>query len=520
MISTANDPEVRYQVGWINSPPAFGLDVSELRPGHNVVFDADVPGYPFQSLNELPPGDYYVQGLLNVYTRFPRADGHVIWAHMDQWEGQSFSRSPGNLYSKQQRLHIDARHGGKIQISLSEVIPPIKVPPDTRWVKYVKIQSRLLSQFWGHPMYLGAVVLLPRDYESHPDARYPVIYQQGHFNLRAPFEFETTATSETNQEREEREAHGLETGYEFYNAWNSDNFPRAIAVTFLHPTPYFDDSYAVDSANNGPYGTAIMTELVPYIEKEFRIIAEPRARVLVGGSTGGWEALALQLFHPEFFGGAWVLFPDPIDFRRFQLLDIYEDKNAFIVGPRDLPTWGRAPWLSSERSFARADDGQSIATVRQVTRMEAVFGSKGRGGGQLAIWNAVFGPVGEDGYPKPLWNEATGEIDHEVALYSQAHGYDLRNYAETNWMRIGPMLEGKLNLSCGDMDNFYLNLGVYLFQRFLEVNSPYAPQDIEYGRPLKGHGWQPMTNAELVRVMVDRVESKSPPGEKLSWAER
>ena len=518
MFSHTNDPEVRFQVGWVTSPPAFGMDVSELRAGQSALFKGSVTGYPVNSLKDLPAGDYFVQALLNVYTEFHRADGHVIWAHMDQWEGQNFDLSPGNLFSVVQKVHLGAGGREKLKIQLTEVVPPVQVPVDTVWVKHIKIQSPLLTKFWGRPMYLGAVVLLPRDYESRPQMRYPVIYQQGHFSHNAPFDFRIVPVSETEGERQVRESHGVETGYEFYKAWSSDEFPRAIAVTFLHPTPYYDDSYAVDSANNGPYGTAIMTELIPYLEKQFRIISEPYARMLVGGSTGGWEALALQLFHPNFFGGAWILYPDPIDFRRYQLIDIYRDENSFVLGSGDLPPSPIQSWAPVERSFYRAVDGQSLATVRQVSQVEAVFGSKDRSGGQLAIWDATYGPVGDDGYPKPLWNRQTGEIDRGVALYMRDHGYDLRYFAKSNWSKIGQRLAGKLNLYCGDTDNFYLNLGVYLFAQFLRDESTYTVSDsLGYGRPMKGHGWQPMTNAALVKVMMDRVARNAPKNTSVAW---
>lgn len=187
----------------------------------------------------------------------------------------------------------------------------------------------------------------------------------------------------------------------------------------------------------------------------------------------------------------------------------------------DVPEWGRQDWGEPERAFARSDDGQPLATLRQVSRLEATLGSKQRSGGQLAIWDATFGPVGNDGYPQPLFDESTGAIDHNVVLYMRNHGYDLRYYAQTHWAQIGRELAGKLHLACGDMDNFYLNLGVYLFAQFLEkVDSRDVEGSIKYGRPLKGHGWQPMTNAQLVRQMAERVAVKSPNGESTTWIGR
>src|SRR5581483_1188121 len=247
----------------------FGVDVDAMKPGQPVVFEGGVAGYPVHRLRDLPAGDYFVQALLNVYTEFHRSDGHVIWAHADQWEGQQFNRSPGNLYSKPQRVHIDPAQAATVTLQLTEVIPPIQVPQDTAWVKHVKIQSKLLTAFWGRPMYLGAVVLLPRDYAERTQEHYAVIYQQGHFSHDAPFNFSTEKRAETDQERADRVALGFETGYEFFRSWSAQDLPRMIAIRFQHPTPFYDDSYAVNSANNGPYGDAIMTELIPYLETHF-----------------------------------------------------------------------------------------------------------------------------------------------------------------------------------------------------------------------------------------------------------
>ena len=266
-------------------------------------------------------------------------------------------------------------------------------------MKRVKIQSQLLTKFWGHPMCLGATVLLPKGYDERPGERYPAIYIQGHFGLAAPFGF---SDKPPGSEREK-------AGYDFYRDWSSDNFPRMIAVTFQHPTPYFDDSYAVNSANNGPYGDALLQELIPYLEEHFRLIAEPRTRLLTGGSTGGWESLALEVHHPDFFGGTWTFFPYPVDFRRYQLVNIYEDENAF-----------RAPgfdYMVPERPMMRTVEGQMVQTMRQMSQLEEVLGSHGRSAQQFEAWDAVYGPVDEDGYPRPLWDKRTGKIDREVAKY-------------------------------------------------------------------------------------------------------
>jgi hypothetical protein len=488
--------EPRLQAGhWGGQTPFFGADVDRLKPGETAVIDAGTLGYPATSLTDIPAGEYFVQALLNVYTRFPRSDGHVIWAHMDQWEGQQFNRSPGNLTSEPLKVSLNPTAGYNVKLELNKVIPPIEVPADTDWVKRIKFESKLLTAFWGRPIHLGATVLLPKAYDAHPDVCYPVAYDQGHFSLRAPFGFRP------DPDTEERRG----SGAGLYPAWVSEDFPRLIVVTFQHPTPYYDDSYAVDSANNGPYGQAIMTELIPYLEERFRILKQPNARLLTGGSTGGWESLALQVYHPEFFGGTWTLFPDPVDFRRYQMVNIYNDENAF-----------QAPgvkWMTPERPMMRTAEGQVTQTVRQMSQLEEVLGSKGRSGQQLQAFEAVFGPMGEDGYPRPLWDKRTGRIDRDVANYMRDNGYDLRHYIETRWKDIGPQLVGKLHFYCGDMDNFYLNVSLYMLEDFLEkTTDPHYDGSFEWGRPMKGHGWSPHTPTELLRIMAGHVRQNEPEG--------
>lgn len=503
LVLIGRDPgkEPRLQLGWPGDAPAvFGINVDQLKPGAQAMVDGRSSSSPFASLNDLPAGDYYVQALLNVYTEFRRSDGHVVWAHMDQWEGQQVNRSPGNLYSPPQKLHVDPHAGFDYKLEMTQVIPPVQVPPDTAWVKRLKIQSKLLTEFWGHPIYLGATILLPRGYADHPDVYYPVIYIQNHFNLTPPFGFRSAPPGSEGHGPSDR------SGYGFYEAWNSPDFPRFIAVTFQHPTPFYDDSYAVNSANNGPYGDALLTELIPYIEEHFRIIRKPYARVLTGGSTGGWESLALQVYHPDFFGGTWTFYPDPVDFRRYGLNNIYEDENAFVEPGHS--------WIPPKRYLDRRPYGQPVITTEDFSHYEAVLGSHDRSQDQLAAWEAAYGPVAEDGYPKPVWDKTTGVIDHSVALYMRDHGYDLRYYLETNWAKLGPQLVGKLHLYCGDMDSFYLNLAVYLLEDFLkDTKDPFYAGSFEYGRPMKGHGWMPMNARDLVLMMEGSITRNAPPGE-------
>jgi hypothetical protein len=485
------------------------VDVEGLAPGGTVAIPATTAGFPVATLGALPPGEYVVQGLLLPYTRFARADGHTIWAHMDQWEGQRFNDAPGSFVSAVQRVRLDS--GTRLTLTLDRVLPPVPRLADTEWVQRFRITSRKVSAFWNHPMPLGAVVLLPKGYAQHPQRRYPVVYTVGHFSERAPFgfTFEGCDVPETPEARAARLARtSREPGCEFQRAWTSGAVPEFIAVFIQHPTPFYDDSYVLNSANNGPYGDAITQELIPEVDRRYRTIASAHARTLTGGSTGGWDALALQLHYPDVFGGAWSLYPDQLDFRHYQFGNLYADANAYTLAddswlpPREVPS-------------SRTPEGLTELTVREENRAESVIASRGRSGGQWDGWQAAWAPVGRDGYPQPLWDKATGVIDRTVAESMRARGYDLREYAERNWATIGPRLVGKLHVAVGDMDNYFLNLGVYRFEAFLESTrepgkGPYYAGSFAYGRPLKPHGWQPWTNQELLRLMAAHIARQAP----------
>ena len=488
--------EPRLEAGsYGGSVPFYGADVSQWRPGTPTVIDATTLGFPYKSLAQMPAGDYYMQAMLEPYTRFARADGHVIWVHNDQWEGQRFNNSPGNLVSAVERVHWDPTSRSPLAIALTKALPPVTVPPDTRWVKRIKIKSELLSKFWGQPMYIGATVLLPKTFYDEPTRKYPAIYVQGHFGLGAPFGFTDQTGSETPEQRAARlERSAREPGWQFGQAWMSAGYPQMVAITWQHPTPYYDDSYAVNSVNNGPYQDALLTELVPLLEKQFRLIAEPNARFLTGGSTGGWECAALEIQRPDFFGGAWCLYPDPVDFHRNQMVDVYNDTNAFV------PNGAQAP--VPERFMSRTPEGQPLLSQRYMSQLEAVLGSRARSGQQFDAWDAAYGPIGTDGYPKRLWDRLTGTIDKNAVAWWRDKGYDLTDNLVRNWSKNGESLTGKMHVYVGDMDNYYLNLAVYRMDAAAsQLTSPKANFTFEYGRPMKGHGWQPMTDAELVRMM-------------------
>jgi hypothetical protein len=469
--------------------PVFGVTVDGLKPGAKAVVDEKALGHPVRSLRDIPPGEYFVQAWLNVYTTFKRSDGKVVKLHNDQGEGQSWRRSPGNLYSEPVKVTFEKSQAATVPLVLTKVVPPIAPYQDTKWLKHVRIQSRLLTKFWGQPMFLGANVLLPKGYDEHPGVRYPVHYVQGHFPRGRAGRWSEDESSPA------------------FKLWTADGAPRFIQVTFEHACPYYDDSYGVNSANVGPYGDAIMTELIPHIEKTFRAIGEPWARVLSGGSTGGWISLAMQVFYPDMFGGVWSFCPDPVDFRKYQIVDLYGDKNAYFVD---------GEWTRVARPGERRTDGNIVYTMEQENLYEEAIGDRYRSGGQWAIWNAVFAPVAEDGYPKPFWDPLTGEIDKAAAEWARER-YDLRVYLEKNWAAIGPKLAGKIHVYVGRMDNFYLNEACYLLEESLAAaKDPAYGGEFRYGD--KGaHGWSPFQGDEMLRAMAAHIEKNAPPGAKKDW---
>jgi S-formylglutathione hydrolase FrmB len=499
-VSRRADPEPRLQYdGLADTVPLFGADVALLPAGRSAVLDSATPGYPLATPRDLPPGDYVIQALANVYTRFPRADGNTIWAHNDRGEGQKFAIAPGNLVSLPVRVRIEPARAQRFALRLVRALPALPPAPDTAFVKHVRLQSALLSKFWGVPMYLGAIVLLPKDYDAQRDRRYPAVYVQGHYSFDPPFGFDPGAQAETRAEREARlDTTNAESAYEFTRAWMRGDAPPMVAIAFEHPTPYYDDSYAVNSANNGPYGDALMTELIPHLEAQFHLLANGASRFLIGESTGGWEALALQIFHPDAFNGAWALYPDPVDFHRLQIGDMYADTSAF--------TTQRSAWSTSEIPAQRTRDGNTVATVREESRLELVLGSHGRSGEQFNAWDAAYDPVLQDGYPGEMWDKRTGLIDHDVIAYMREHDFDLRDYLERNWSRIGPSLAGKLHVDVGDEDDYFLNLACYRLQSFLDATAnPAAKAVFSYGRPMKPHGWQAKSNLDYLRDMAARA---------------
>ncbi|WP_414693309.1 alpha/beta hydrolase-fold protein [Ohtaekwangia sp.] len=481
MLSNNNKAEPRFQINdGLTTQLIFGVDVEGLLPGGEVIVDSrEAFGFPIQSLDDIPPGEYTVQALLNRYETYTLKTGHTVKLPPDQGEGQQWNSKPGNFYSIPAQVKIDPAVAGTIKIVMDQKIPPVETPKDSKYIRHVRIQSKLLSEFWGKPMYLGAHILLPEGFDEHPEAHYPLMVFHGHF----PSDFggfstePPPASMDTSDYNSRFNIYGYakfekQEAYNFYKQWTSKDFPRFLIIEIQHANPYYDDSYAVNSANLGPYGDAIMQELIPAVEKQFRGIGQGWARFMYGGSTGGWEALAAQIFYPDEFNGCFAACPDPIDFRAYSLVDIYKQKNAYWY---DSP-FKRVP-IPSHRNYL----GQIQSTMQESNHYELALGTHSRSGQQWDIWEAVYSPQGADGYPKRIFNKLTGDIDSSVAVYWKEH-YDLRYILERDWKTLGPKLQGKIHLYCGDMDNYYLNNAVYLMEEFLKkTTTPFYKGEVDYG---------------------------------------
>jgi hypothetical protein len=515
--------EPRLQVGsGPEAVPFFGMDVKDWQPGTSRIVDAAAFGFPVRSLSGIPPGRYHVQAVLNVYEAFRLPDGRELQLPPDRGEGQQWSRKPGNPVSVPRQVEV--RPGETVRVLLERRLPDVETFRETPWVKQVRIRSERLSRFWGRDVFLAALVTLPLGFHEHPQARYPLVVNHGHF------------ASHPDGWREVPPDPGLAPDYskrfrlagynrieqqhawELFRAWTGPGFPRVLLAQIQHPTPYYDDSYAVNSANNGPYGDAIQYELVPEIERRFRGLGQGWARFLYGGSTGGWASLAVQVFYPDEWNGAWVACPDPVDFRHYTLVNVYGDENAYTYPSR---------WKPRPRPGDRDAWGHVTSTLEDTALYEYALGTHGRSGEQWDAWESVFSPVGEDGYPRRIWDRLTGRIDPVTAAHWREH-YDLAHVLARDWARLGPKLRGKLRLHVGEADNFYLDNAVRSLEELLRAADPPADAVVTYG-PRAEHCW----NGDLARPIwtsrlrypqmvlpwaVERMLATAPPGADLtSW---
>jgi hypothetical protein len=526
------DPEREPRMQINDTPKSqmvFGVTVDGWKPGEALTIGEQADGYPRASLKDVPAGEYTIQAVLNVYETFHRSDGKTIKLAPDRGEGQHWNLAPGNLLSRPRLVKIGP--GAKpIAISLDEMIPPIQPEPDTKYIRHIRIQSALLTKFWGTPMYLSAVVLVPEGFDTHPEAHFPLIISHDHFVSDMSSDFrEQPPDPDLKPDYSERfHLAGYnrimqEEAYKNYQTWIAPGTPRFLIVKLQHANPYYDDSYAVNSANVGPYGDALETELIPAIEKEFRGIGQGWARFVYGGSTGGWESLAVQLFYPDHYNGAFVACPDPVDFHAYMTTDLYKQDNIFYLQGANKQV---------EQPAMRDYLGHTLITVRDNTAYEAALGDHGRSGEQFDIWQAVYSPVGADGYPQPIFDKKTGVIDHKTAEYWREH-YDLDAKLQREWNTLGPKLQGKLHIYVGSDDTYFLNDAVYLMEDFLKQTGtpghgvPYEGE-VTYG-PRAEHCWNGDPNKPnwytrlhydqmYVPQILERMQKTAPPGADLtSW---
>lgn len=502
----------------------FGINIDGLERGQSATIGGEVLGFPARSLKDVPAGEYTVQAVLHKYDTFNLSNGKTVKLPAARGAGQNWRKEPGNLVSKPFKVTFDPASNSKVEVSLSEVNPAIEEPVDTEFVRHIKIRSELLSEFWGTDVYLRAHVLVPRDFDEHPDARFPLAIFHGHFPADFGGFSETPPDPDAEcvySKRFDLDCYNrieAQEAYDLYQYWVSEEAPRMLIAEIDHSNPYYDDSYAVNSANIGPYGDAITYELVPAIEKAFRGLGEGWARFLYGGSTGGWEALGVQVKYPDEYNGAFAACPDPIDFRQFMTVNLYEDDNAY---------YREGPFSRIERPSHRNYLGHISRYMEMENRWELVLGDKTRSGQQWDVWEAVFSPNGADGYPQRIWDKATGEINKDVAEYWREN-YDLRYIMERDWAELGPKLQGKIHIYTGDMDNYYLNNAVYLAEDFLEKADPPYEGVVDYGDRAE-HCWNGdhdnpnavsrlRYNTFYVPRILERIEEAAPEGADLtSW---
>lgn len=439
-VSQREAPEPRFGPDWFDPEPFFAIDVEPPRPGDAFVIDDRAHGFP-EPLSRLPPGDYRAQALLATHP-----------------DVQDHARGPGNRYSDIYEISVRRGRNETIELELTHVVAEA-APLEHPRIRQLKPRSELLSKFHGRDVYERAAVVLPEGYDESPDKRYPVVFAIPGFG-------------------------GSERDAPRYLPFVDAGDQGLILVALSGQCQWGHHVYA-DSATNGPRGQALIEELIPHIDREFRTVDSPGARFVMGHSSGGWSSLWLQVEYPEVFGGVWSTSPDPVDFRDYQRIDLYArpPQNMYVDAKkqrRPIARRGETAFLWYD-SFARMDD---------------VIGR----GGQLRSFEAVFSPLDEQGLPRKLWNRNTGAIDPATA--DAWKSYDIRLKLEREWPQIGPLLEGKLHIVTGELDTFYLEGAVELLEAALEKLGSDAVVEIIPG---KDHG-NILTQGMLLRIRGEMME--------------
>ncbi|MDX8338558.1 alpha/beta hydrolase-fold protein [Draconibacterium sp. IB214405] len=438
-LSKTEKPEPRYSSVFDGKAFIFGKNFHNWKPNEikEISGDNDWIKTSEWDFNSVPQGTYYVQAL---------------W--VQNRDAESRSNTPGNLYTT--AVEINTNKTQLVKLSFSETIPERKLE-DHELVEYFEMESPVLTDWWNKSMHLKASVLLPSGYKNNPDKKYPVRYNVAGYGGRY-----TRINSLIKNE-------------EFMSWWTSEDAPQIITV-FLDGEGPFGDCYQLDSENSGPYGEALTKELIPQIEKQYRIEGTAKSRFVDGCSTGGWVSLALQLIYPETFNGCWSYSPDPVSFAKMQLVNVYQNENAFYNDRGYL------------RPSMRDIYGEPRFSIKQEITAENVEGYSNTyvtSGGQWGAWNALYSPKGKDGLPVPIFDPVTGAVNKEAAEHWEK--YDLLKHTASNWPELGPKLQGKINIWMGDMDNFYLNNAMRDFDEYMKnTTNPKSDAQIEF-TPMKGH---------------------------------
>lgn len=427
-------------VNWFSPQPAFAKDVKDWKPGEVLVIDKSAISHPV-TLDKIDKREWTIQAVMD------RHPNHI-----------SFTTAPGNVWTTT-RQQLDPATTGPVQLTLDRVYEETPFEESDR-VKLVETESKLLSTFHNRPTKMRAAVVLPASYAKNDSKKYPVVYEIPGFGGN------------------HRSAHGL----------LGRDVTLRDGVEVLHvvldPSCRHGHHVFADSANNGPVGRALTEELIPAIETKYRAVGKPAARLVTGHSSGGWSSLWLQVTYPDFFGGCWSTAPDPVDFRDFQMINVYRDGENMFTDPE-----------GQRRPLARRGKKPAV-WYKDFSDMEEVMGH----GGQLAAFEAVFSERGADGQPKRLWDRKTGVIDPNVARSWEK--YDIRLVLEREWKTRGPKLAGKIHVYVGDLDTFYLEGATKLLKESLAKLKSDAVVEVF---PDKDHG-SLMTSALRGRIAREMAE--------------
>ena len=421
MLSTAGR-EPRFGPSWVNTDPFFAIDVENWRPGAPLVFTDAALGYP-------GPASTVQQDIYSIQAVMRRS-----------LDSPSVGNGPGTAYSVVSRQEVQGTTSGEIRLHIDQVVPPRSSDDvENDHFRLIAIRSDVLSAFYGRDITMQAAVALPSGYFDDDAKRYPALYVipgfGGNHVQATPW-----AQRMIGPDRDD------------------------VIIVGLNPICRTGHHVFADSANNGPRGWALIEELIPYLEQEFRLVSAPTARFLTGPSSGGWSSLWLQVTYPDFFGGVWSIVPDPVDFRDFQRIDLYETGANMYIDDQ-----------GNRRPIARLGN-QPMLWYDDFAKMEVVRGA----GGQLYSFEAVFSPRGPDGKPMPLYDRETGAVNADVAQAWKK--YDIGLVLKENWPTLESKLSGKLRIFAGEKDTFYLEGAVRLLKQTLDELGSDAVIEILTGR--------------------------------------